>query len=228
MDLIILFICIIVGGILTSVGVHMMPVGGAPAAMGTATGVATGVTMISTGAAMTGLFTASTVETMTSNIWLVVLSGAVGSMLMMAFAMLGGNIIYTLSAGIVPVCGRVDVDPITKRPFLPFKTPQTDGHGTPDVSYISGIIGAFLGGFGGALIYYGLVNYADFSAPFAGISALGIFLTNAVLSAYNIGGTIEGFHDPKFKLLPRALEACFIGSLICAVFASLVSYAGGI
>ncbi|VUT26121.1 MAG: Tetrahydromethanopterin S-methyltransferase subunit D [Candidatus Methanolliviera sp. GoM_asphalt] len=228
MDLIVLFICIVAGGILTSIGVHMMPVGGAPAAMGTATGIATGVTMISTGAAMTGLFTASTVETMTSNIWLVALSGAVGSMLMMAFTMLGGNIIYILAAGIVPVSGRVDVDPITKRPFLPFKTPQTDGHGTPDVSYISGVMGAFLGGSGGALIYYGLVNYADFSAPLAGISAMGIFLTNAVLSAYNIGGTIEGFHDPKFKLLPRALKACFIGSLICAVFASLISYAGGL
>lgn len=84
MDPILIFICIIVGGILTSIGVHLMPVGGAPAAMGTATGVATGVNMLSTGAAMTGLFTASTVAMVTSNIWLVSLSGAVGSMLMLS------------------------------------------------------------------------------------------------------------------------------------------------
>ena len=33
----------------------------------------------------------------------------------------------------------------------------------------------------------------------AAIFAIGIFLVNAVIPSYNIGGTIEGFHDPKFK-----------------------------
>lgn len=231
MDIILIFICIIVGGLLTSMGVHMMPVGGAPAAMGTATGVATGTNMLSTGAAMTGLFTASTVAEVTSNIWLVALSGAVGSMLMLAFTMLAGNLIYTQGTGIVPVSGRVAKDPITGRDYLPYKTPQTDGHATPDVSFLSGEIGAFLGGFGGALIFYSLIFYADLNMAVAGIVALGIFLANAVLSAYNIGGTIEGFHDPKFKLLPRALLACFVASLICASFICIVAYAvslGGI
>lgn len=231
MDPILIFICIIVGGLLTSIGVHLMPVGGAPAAMGTATGVATGVNMLSTGAAMTGLFTASAVAVVTSNIWLVSLSGAVGSMLMLAFTMLCGNLIYTQGTGIVPVSGRVTKDPVTGRDFLPYKTPQTDGHATPDVSFLSGEIGAFIGGFGGALIFYSLVFYAGFNMALSGIAALGIFLANAVLSAYNIGGTIEGFHDPKFKLLPRALLACFVASLICASFIYIVAYAlsiGGI
>jgi len=37
---------------------------------------------------------------------------------------------------------------------------------------------------------------------------------NAVLASYNIGGTIEGFHDPKFKKVPNGIIASFISSLV--------------
>ena len=153
-----ILVCVIVGGLLASLGVHMIPVGGAPAAMGTATGIATGTVQLMFGAALTGLFTASTVATFFETpsplaLVLVALSGAVGAMLMLSFTMLFANMLYVFGAGVVPVSGRVEVDPITKEPQTPYKTPQTDGHGVPNVSYISGWIGAFLGGFGGALMY---------------------------------------------------------------------------
>ncbi|MCW7074726.1 MAG: tetrahydromethanopterin S-methyltransferase subunit D [Candidatus Methanospirare jalkutatii] len=239
-----ILVCVVVGGLLASLGVHMIPVGGAPAAMGTATGIATGTVQLMFGAALTGLFTASTVATFFETpsplaLVLVALSGAVGAMLMMSFTMLFANMLYVFGAGVVPVSGRVEVDPITKEPQAPYKTPQTDGHGVPNVSFISGWIGAFLGGFGGALMYFVLKYYA-FPAPLfaelgavdaemvsaaaAGIAAAGIFVANAILSAYNIGGTIEGFHDPKFKRLPKALISCAVVSALCGLCVVIASW----
>jgi len=203
--------------------------------MGTATGIATGTIMLMLGAAMCGLFTASSVaamvgpeETLSIRILLVSLSGAVGAWLMMGVTMLMANIIYVFGTGIVPVSGRVDVDPITKEPQLAYKTPQCDGHGVPNVSYISGMVGALLGGFGGAFMYFGLLNYANFEPTMAGVTAMGIFVANAIIAAYNIGGTIEGFHDPKFKRLPKALITCFVISLFCGVFVWLAANLGGL
>ncbi|MCW3138611.1 MAG: tetrahydromethanopterin S-methyltransferase subunit D [Methanophagales archaeon] len=238
-----ILVCVVVGGLLASLGVHMIPVGGAPAAMGTATGIATGTVQLMFGAALTGLFTASTVATFFETpsplaLVLVALSGAVGAMLMLSFTMLFANMLYVFGAGVVPVSGRVEVDPITKEPQAPYKTPQTDGHGVPNVSYISGWIGAFLGGFGGALMYFVLKYYAFpaslfaelgadaemVSAAAAGIAAAGIFVANAILSAYNIGGTIEGFHDPKFKRLPKALISCAVVSALCGLCVIIASW----
>ncbi len=226
--LLVVVVCVIVGGVFASLGVHLLPVGGAPAAMGTATGIATGTIMLMLGAAVTGLFTASTVATFSKNILLVALSGAVGSWIMMGVTMLMANIIYAFGAGVVPVSGRVEVDPITKEPQTPYKTPQCDGHGVPNVSYISGMVGAFIGGFGGAFMYFALLNYAKFEPTMAAIAAIGIFVANAILAAYNIGGTIEGFHDPKFKRLPKALFSCFFVSLFCGVFVGMVAFIGGL
>ena len=223
-----IIVCVIVGGVLASLGVHLLPVGGAPAAMGTATGIATGTVMLMFGAAMCGLFTASTVAAFSDNILLVSLSGAVGSWIMIGVTMLMANIIYVFGTGIVPVSGRIDVDPITKESQKEYKTPQCDGHGVPNVSYISGMIGALLGGFGGALMYFALLNYANFKPTTAGMAAMGIFVANAIIAAYNIGGTIEGFHDPKFKRLPKALITCFVISLFCGVLVWLAANLGGL
>jgi len=225
-------VCIIIGGILSSLAVHLMPVGGAPAAMATATGIATGCVMLMTGAAVTGLFTASTVASFwvtNPNVILVALSGAVGSMLMMGFTMFVGNLIYIFGAGIVPCSGRVAVDPITKESQTEYKTPRTDGHGVPTVSFVSGILGGFSGGFGGALIYVMLVSdsYAHFSVATAGIVAMGIFIANAIIAAYNIGGTIEGFHDPKFKARIRTGLTCsLIVSALCGVIVVIAMLTG--
>ncbi len=47
---------IIIGGLAIAFGVHFVPVGGAPAAMGQAPGIATGVAMLAAGAGLAGLF----------------------------------------------------------------------------------------------------------------------------------------------------------------------------
>jgi tetrahydromethanopterin S-methyltransferase subunit D len=49
------------------------------------------------------------------------------------------------------------------------------------------------------------------------IFAVGIFFVNAVIPSYNIGGTIEGFHDPKFKKLPKAIVVSLIVTFMCAI-----------
>ena len=51
------------------------------------------------------------------------------------------------------------------------------------------------------------------------IFSIGIFLVNAVIPSYNIGGTIEGFHDPKFKKWPKAVICSFIATVLCALVA---------
>ena len=220
---------VIVGGLLASLGAHLLPVGGAPAAMGTATGIATGTVQIMLGAAMTGLFTAASVATFSDSLLLVSLSGAVGATVMICVVMFMANILYSFGCGVVPVSGRVEVDPITKESQAEYKTPQTDGHGVPNVVYVSGTVGGFFGGFGGALMYYTLLYYANFSEGTAAIGALSIFVANAIIAAYNIRGTIEGFHDPKFKRLPYALVTSLAVSALCGIVVLIATIAlGGI
>ena len=81
-----------------------------------------------------------------------------------------------------------------------------------------------MGGIGGAMIYYPLMNING-NAALSAIFAIGIFLVNAVLASWNIQGTIEGFHDPKFKKWPFAFRACAVASLLLALAA--VSITGG-
>lgn len=227
LDMIWIVLCVVGGSLLACLGAHLLPVGGAPAAMGTATGVATGTVMLMMGAVMTGLFTASTVSTFSDNIWLVSFSGAVGAAVMMVVVMFMANIIYAFGCGVVPVSGRVAVDPITKAPQAPFKTPQTDGHGVPDVAFISGTLGSFAGGFGGALMYFALLTYAGFTYDMAAITAASIFVANAILAAYNIRGTTEGMYDPKFKRMPKALVSSLAVSVLAAIVVLLAARALG-
>jgi tetrahydromethanopterin S-methyltransferase subunit D len=56
----------------------------------------------------------------------------------------------------------------------------------------------------------------------AGIFAVGMFLVNAVLAAYNITGTIEGPHDPKFKRFPRDIIASAVASAVCGIVAIMI------
>jgi tetrahydromethanopterin S-methyltransferase subunit D len=219
---------VVIGGLLASLGAHLLPVGGAPAAMGTATGIATGTVQIMLGAVLTGLFTAANVATFTDNILLVSLSGAVGATIMLVVVMFMANILYAFGCGVLPISGRVDVDPITKEPQAPYKTPQTDGHGVPNVVFISGTLGGFVGGFGGALMYFTLLNYANFTAGTAAVASFSIFVANAILAAYNIRGTIEGFHDPKFKRLPKSMIASFAISLLAGIVVVLAALGLGV
>lgn len=239
MDPLLLIGAITVGGVLIGGGVHFIPVGGAPAAIATATGVGTGTAMLAAGGGMTGLITAAAATG--SPLWLVLLAGAAGAGLMLGITMLVGNWVYIWGVGTVPVSAKVTVDPITGYEQEKYVTPGTEGHGIPTVCYVSGIIGGLLGGTGGGLIYYYLYDQLTSLQAFAlqagetvsiaaamtaGIFALAIFFVNSVVASYNIGGTIEGFHDPKFKRLPRGILACIIASLVIGIVGVLLLYGG--
>jgi len=233
MDPITLILFIAIGGIMIGAGVHFIPVGGAPAAMSTATGVGTGTAMLAAGAGLTGLITAAT---MTGEpFYIIGIGGAIGAMIMMGITMLIANLIYIFGVGIVPAASKVPVDWITKRNQEPYKTPGTEGHGVPVTSFISGLIGGLLGGFGGGLVYYGIntaVNESTFvtdpaiSIGLAAILGVGVFFINSVIASYNIGGTIEGMHDPKFKRIGTGAIACAIASIVVGIFCIILT--GGI
>jgi len=95
---------------------------------------------------------------------------------------------------------------------------------------VSGIIGAALGGTGGALIYYVLVGiYGQListtsAVAVAGVFTMGVFYVNAVVPSYGVGGTIEGFHDPKFRrVLPKDAFTSFLISLVLGIVAILIT-----
>jgi tetrahydromethanopterin S-methyltransferase subunit D len=229
---------IIIGGALIGFGVHFVPVGGAPAAMGQAPGIATGVAMLAAGAGLAGLFGGAWAYAATGDFLLSVLGGAVGGGLMMAITCLMVNLTYVFAMGVPAASGKIDKDPITGYSFPEYKSQGTEGHGLPFISYVGGVVGGFVAGLGGTLIYIELLivyaaglplllqTTADAALPLAvslaGVLAIGFFLVNAVLSAYNITGTIEGPHDPKFKRVPRAIIGCAVASAFCGLISILI------
>jgi tetrahydromethanopterin S-methyltransferase subunit D len=218
---------ITVGGLLVGIGVHFVPVGGAPAAMAQATGIGTGTVQLAAGSGLTGLLAAGLMMSVTHDIWPILASGAVGAMIMIDATMLTGNWIYAYAVGCPMASAKVNYDPITGFSQPPYVAPGTVGQGIPTVCFVSGTIGGAMGGIGGAMIYYPLVLINQNPAESA-IFAIGIFLVNAVLASWNIQGTIEGFHDPKFKKWPNAFRSCLVASLILAVVAVLITPIGGI
>lgn len=215
---------IIVGGLLVGVGVHFVPVGGAPAAMAQATGIGTGTVQLAAGSGLTGLLAAGLMMSVTDNIWPIIASGAVGAMIMIDATMLAGSWIYAYAVGAPFASAKVNYDPITGFSQPPYVAPGTVGQGIPTVCYVSGTIGGLMGGVGGALIYYPLLMING-NPALSAVFAIGIFLVNAVLASWNIQGTIEGFHDPKFKKWPGAFKSCLVATLILAIVA--VTITGG-
>jgi tetrahydromethanopterin S-methyltransferase subunit D len=225
-----------VGGVLIGFGTHFVPVGGAPAAMGQAPGIATGVAMLAAGAGLAGLFGGAWAAE--QGLVVATITGGVGGGLMMAITCMMVNFIYVFGMGIPSASGKVAKDPITGDTQAEFKSQGTEGHGLPFVSFVGGVTGGFLGGAGGTLIYLQLLSFYEAKLPAlmglppaqvipiavgaAGIFAVGLFLVNAVLTAYNITGTIEGPHDPKFKRWPRSIVASAVASALCGFVAILI------
>ena len=237
-ELIIPLFGIIIGGALIGFGVHFVPVGGAPAAMGQAPGIATGVAMLAAGAGLAGLFGGAWAYAATGDFIVAVLGGGVGGGLMMAITCLMVNLTYVFAMGVPAASGKIDKDPITGYTFPEYKSQGTEGHGLPFISYVGGVVGGFIAGLGGTLIYIELFSVyavglpvvlqasaeavAPLAVSLAGVLAIGFFLINAVLSAYNITGTIEGPHDPKFKRVPRAIVGCAVASAFCGLISILI------
>lgn len=227
---------VVVGGALISQSVHFVPVGGAPAAMAQATGIGTGTVQLAAGAGLTGLVSAGYMMSITDNLPLIVASAAVGAMIMIAATMIVGSWVYAYGVGCVPASAKVKVDPITKYRQDLYVSQGTEGHGLPTVCFVSGVIGAALGGIGGSLIYYALMEVGMNTVStnpnlvaVVTIFSIGIFFVNAVIPSYNIGGTIEGFHDPKFKKWPKAVLSSLVASLLCAIVAAIaIGQLGGL
>jgi tetrahydromethanopterin S-methyltransferase subunit D len=227
---------VIIGGVLIGFGTHFVPVGGAPAAMGQAPGIATGVAMLAAGAGLAGLFGGAWAAE--QGMVVAVVTGGVGGGLMMAITCMMVNFVYVFGMGIPSASGKVANDPITGDSQAEFKSQGTEGHGLPFVSFVGGVIGGTLGGAGGTLIYIELLVLYEEMLPnvmqvtpaqvmpiavsAAGMFAVGLFLVNAVLTAYNITGTIEGPHDPKFSRWPRAIVASACASALCGLVAVLI------
>jgi tetrahydromethanopterin S-methyltransferase subunit D len=227
---------VIVGGVLIGFGTHFVPVGGAPAAMGQAPGIATGVAMLAAGAGLAGLFGGAWAAE--QGIEIAVITGGIGGGLMMAVTCMMVNFIYVFAMGIPSASGKVANDPITGDSQAEYKSQGTEGHGLPFISFVGGVIGGTLGGAGGTLIYFELLTLYEEMLPTmmnvpaaqvmpiavsaAGMFAVGLFLVNAVLTAYNITGTIEGPHDPKFSRWPRSVVASAVASALCGLVAVLI------
>lgn len=180
---------IVIGGVLIGFGVHFVPVGGAPAAMGQAPGIATGVAMLAAGAGLAGLFGGAWAAPL--GFPLALAGGAIGGGLLMAITCTMVNVIYIFGMGIPSASGKVDKDPITGDTFPEFKSQGTEGHGLPFISWVGGVIGGALGGLGGTLIYLEFLEVyqaqvlvsASIAVSLAGVFAIGMFLMNAVLAA---------------------------------------------
>lgn len=216
---------IIIGGALVGICVHFIPAS-AVGAMSASTGIATGPSMLSAGAGMAGILSAS--YSIEGGPWVVVASGATGSALMVVLTILGGNIVNAFGTGVPPVSGQTGAgDSImgksTKDAFTgwdqkPYISPGTDGHGMPVQTLVSGLIGAFIGGAGGALVFFAVHSLLTPGAfTVSGIIAAGIFLINCVIPAYTLVGKTEGMFDQKIRKTPVTLFSSLIVSTVLAV-----------
>ncbi|MFQ6063796.1 MAG: tetrahydromethanopterin S-methyltransferase subunit D [Methanosarcinales archaeon] len=219
MDPLTLILGIIIGGILVGICVHFIPCS-AIGAMAASTGIATGPTMLASGAGMMGLMAAA--YNIHNDLSVILLAGAIGSMLMLALTSLVANITYVFGIGVAPASGQSKVDLFTKFPQRDYVSPQTEGHGIPTQSFISGLIGGALGGSGGALVFYSVYNFINI-IEVAGIIAVGIYIINGVLPAYTLVGKTEGFTDRKIKTTHKTLISCLIMSTLCAILIYAVS-----
>ena len=221
MDPITGMIGIIIGGIIVGICVHFIPAS-AVGAMSASTGIATGPSMLSTGCGLAGLYAAGYM--IGESLPIVVLSGAMGSALMIICTMLLANTICAFGTGVAPVAGSYDKDPITGWRQKPFMSPGTDGHSMPTTTALSGIIGALLGGAGGSLVFVSVYEMispileSTTAVTIAGMVGAGVFLINCVIPAYVLVGKSEGMTDKKMKLMHKTFASCLIVSVITAVF----------
>jgi tetrahydromethanopterin S-methyltransferase subunit D len=220
-------------GTLICLAVHFIPVGGAPAAMAQATGIGTGTVELAAGSGLVGLITSSYMYAYepTASMALVMAAGALGAAIMLASTMLAGGFIYAYGVAVPFASAQVKHDPITGQRQDNYVSKGTQGQGIPTICFVSGVVGSALGGAGGGLIYYILMQYytpliSTHAAGVAGVFTMGVFYVNSVIPSYGVGGTIEGVHDPKFRrVVPKDVFTSAIVSMLCGIVAILI--AGG-
>jgi len=222
---------IAISGTLICAAVHFIPVGGAPAAMAQATGIGTGTVELAAGSGLVGLITASYMYAYEplASMSLVMAAGAMGSMVMLASTMFAGSLVYAYGVAVPFASAQVKKDPITGQRQDTYISKGTQGQGIPTICFVSGVVGAGLGGAGGGLIYFSLMQIytpliAASAAAVAGVFTMGVFYVNSVIPSYGVGGTIEGVHDPKFKrVIGKDVLTSFAISLLCGIVAVFIA-----
>jgi len=222
---------IAISGTLICAAVHFIPVGGAPAAMAQATGIGTGTVELAAGSGLVRLITASYMYAYEplASMALVMAAGAMGSMVMLASTMFAGSLVYAYGVAVPFASAQVKKDPITGQRQDTYISKGTQGQGIPTICFVSGVVGAGLGGAGGGLIYFSLMQIytpliAASAAAVAGVFTMGVFYVNSVIPSYGVGGTIEGIHDPKFRrVIGKDVFTSFVISLICGVVAVFIA-----
>jgi tetrahydromethanopterin S-methyltransferase subunit D len=222
---------IAISGTLICAAVHFIPVGGAPAAMAQATGIGTGTVELAAGSGLVGLITASYMYAYEplASMALVMAAGAMGSMVMLASTMFAGSLVYAYGVAVPFASAQVKKDPITGQRQDTYISKGTQGQGIPTICFVSGVVGAGLGGAGGGLIYFSLMQIytpliAASAAAVAGVFTMGVFYVNSVIPSYGVGGTIEGIHDPKFRrVIGKDVFTSFAISLLCGVVAVFIA-----
>ncbi|HEX7575055.1 MAG TPA: tetrahydromethanopterin S-methyltransferase subunit D [Candidatus Methanoperedens sp.] len=221
-------------GALICLAVHFIPVGGAPAAMAQATGIGTGTVELAAGSGLVGLITSSYMlfADPGASMALVMASGALGAAVMLASTMLAGGFIYAYGVAVPFASAQVKKDPITGERQDNYVSKGTQGQGIPTICFVSGVVGSGVGGAGGGLIYFVLMQYysplisVTSAAAVAGVFTMGVFYVNSVIPSYGVGGTIEGVHDPKFRrVVPKDVFTSVVVSMLCGIVAILI--AGG-
>jgi len=222
---------IAISGTLICAAVHFIPVGGAPAAMAQATGIGTGTVELAAGSGLVGLITASYMYAYepSASMALVMAAGALGSMVMLASTMFAGSLVYAYGVAVPFASAQVKKDPITGQRQDTYISKGTQGQGIPTICFVSGVVGAGLGGAGGGLIYFSLMQIytpliAASAAAVAGVFTMGVFYVNSVIPSYGVGGTIEGIHDPKFRrVIGKDVFTSFAISLLCGIVAVFIA-----
>lgn len=227
METLIALLGIILGGVLVGICVHFIPAS-AVGAMSASTGIATGPSMLSAGAGMAALLSAS--YSIHDGFYVVLASGAAGSTLMMVLTIMGSNIVNAFGTGVAPASGQTasckgiikkTKDAISGWDQKPYISPGTDGHGVPVQAHVSGIIGAMIGGTGGALVLFAVYSLLsqkyETAYTISGFISAGIFLINCVLPAYTLVGKTEGMFDQKIKKIPSTSVSCLIVSSAIAL-----------
>ena len=199
---------IVIGGLLIGFGVIFVPVGGAPAAMGQAPGIATGVAMLAAGAGLAGLFGGAWAAQTTVISWSLSSPGAIGGGLMMAITCFFVNFIYVYGMGIPAASGKVKKDPITGDTQPEYKSQGTEGHGLPFVSFVGGVIGGIFGGAGGTLIYLMLLDVYKETLPAMMQAQSGQLLPIPAAQIMPIAVTLAGMF--AIGTVPRECRACSI------------------
>jgi tetrahydromethanopterin S-methyltransferase subunit D len=143
--------------------------------------------------------------------------------------MFAGSLIYAYGVAVPFASAQVKKDPITGQRQDTYISKGTQGQGIPTICFVSGVVGAGLGGAGGGLIYFSLMQIytpliAASAAAVAGVFTMGVFYVNSVIPSYGVGGTIEGIHDPKFKrVIGKDVITSFAISLLCGVVAVFIA-----